>query len=91
MKDLGNASPRFMRSTFYQVPLTKDLRRTCEMPFAVICQPLAPSDLASRVPRSHLLSLYCRALLVWLYATTGTRYREKVLEYKTGFNINNPS
>ena len=44
MKDLGNASPRFMRSTFYQVPLTKDLRRTCEMPFAVICQPLAPGD-----------------------------------------------
>ncbi|QDZ23216.1 Sec24-like protein transport protein [Chloropicon primus] len=44
VKDLGNASPRFMRSTFYQVPLSKDVRRTCEMPFAILCQPLAAGD-----------------------------------------------
>ena len=44
VKDLGNCSPRFLRSTYYQVPVTKDVRRTCEMPFAVVCQPLAPGD-----------------------------------------------
>ena len=44
VKDLGNASPRFIRSTMYQVPQTKDLRRTCEMPFAMVVTPLARCD-----------------------------------------------
>ena len=52
--DLGNCSPRFMRSTMYQVPATVDVLRTTELPLAVVCQPLArgdPEDThAGRVP-----------------------------------------
>jgi len=56
VRDLGNASPRFMRSTLYQVPQSRDLRRTCEMPFAIVCQPLAPLDEEDTPNLHHTMS-----------------------------------
>ncbi|KAK5666067.1 COPII coat Sec23p-Sfb3p heterodimer component [Batrachochytrium dendrobatidis] len=45
--DNGNCSPRFIRSTIYNIPITEDLISTSKLPFGVIVQPLAdlePTD-----------------------------------------------
>ena len=42
VQDMGNASPRAMRMTLNCVPSSGDLLQSCNMPFAVSVQPLAP-------------------------------------------------
>ncbi len=37
----GNCSPRYMRSTMYAVPCTKDLLNGCRIPMGLVVQPLA--------------------------------------------------
>jgi protein transport protein SEC24 len=39
--DDGNASPRFMRSTLYNVPCSRDLLTSCRIPLGLVVQPLA--------------------------------------------------
>ena len=39
--DQGNASPRFMRSTMYNVPVSGDMLKTAHLPFAVTLTPFA--------------------------------------------------
>ena len=39
--DEGNASPRFLRSTIYNVPTTADVLKTANLPFAVTLTPFA--------------------------------------------------
>ncbi|XP_011628219.1 protein transport protein Sec24-like At4g32640 [Amborella trichopoda] len=41
VKDYGNCSPRYIRSTIYQIPCTGDLLTTSSMPLALMIQPLA--------------------------------------------------
>ncbi|XP_031561696.1 protein transport protein Sec24C-like isoform X2 [Actinia tenebrosa] len=41
VKDDGNCSPRFMRSTMYNVPCNKDLLQASDIPFAVVITPFA--------------------------------------------------
>ena len=39
--DQGNASPRFLRSTMYNVPVSGDMLKTAHLPFAVTLTPFA--------------------------------------------------
>lgn len=41
VQDDGNCSPRFIRSTMYTVPCSKDLLNGCRVPLGLITQPLA--------------------------------------------------
>ena len=41
VKDFGNASPRYMRSTMYYVPATEDMRKQTGVPFGLVINPLA--------------------------------------------------
>ncbi|XP_053672360.1 protein transport protein Sec24C [Anopheles nili] len=40
-QDQGNASPRFVRSTMYNIPQTADMLKQCAVPFALIISPFA--------------------------------------------------
>lgn len=40
-EDAGNANPRMLRSSMYNVPISKDMLKQCEVPFALAVQPLA--------------------------------------------------
>ncbi|KAM9462483.1 protein transport protein Sec24C isoform 2-T2 [Clarias gariepinus] len=46
VKDQGNASPRFIRCTAYNVPCTSDMAKQSQVPLAAVIKPLAtlPSD-----------------------------------------------
>ncbi len=44
MRDYGNASPRFIRSTMYTVPATPDLLKQTSVPFALVVSPFAPVE-----------------------------------------------
>lgn len=39
--DTGNCSPRFMRSTLYQLPISSSLLSECKVPLALLINPLA--------------------------------------------------
>ena len=39
--DQGNASPRFLRSTMYNVPVSGDMLKTAHLPFAITLSPFA--------------------------------------------------
>lgn len=39
--DDGNASPRFMRMTLYNIPTTTDIYKNCNAPLGFALQPLA--------------------------------------------------
>ncbi|RXG54280.1 Protein transport protein Sec24C [Armadillidium vulgare] len=41
VKDAGNASPRFIRSTMYNVPATQDMMKQSSVPFGLVISPLA--------------------------------------------------
>ncbi|KAF7998595.1 hypothetical protein HCN44_011003 [Aphidius gifuensis] len=41
VKDQGNASPRFIRSTIYAVPTTSDIMKQTGVPFGLIISPMA--------------------------------------------------
>ncbi|CAD5123473.1 DgyrCDS11818 [Dimorphilus gyrociliatus] len=40
-EDSGNANPRLLRSSMYNVPISKDMLKQSEVPFAIAVQPLA--------------------------------------------------
>jgi protein transport protein SEC24 len=40
-EDCGNANPRYLRSTLYQVPLSKDILKETHVPMAVAVMPMA--------------------------------------------------
>ncbi|XP_035256810.1 LOW QUALITY PROTEIN: protein transport protein Sec24C-like [Anguilla anguilla] len=42
VKDQGNASPRFVRCTAYNVPCTSDMAKQSQVPLAAVIKPLAP-------------------------------------------------
>ncbi len=42
MRDYGNASPRFIRSTMYNVPSTPDMLKQTSVPFGLVVSPFAP-------------------------------------------------
>ena len=44
IQDMGSCSPRNMRLTFSSVPGSSDLLKQARMPFAVLVQPLAPTQ-----------------------------------------------
>ncbi|XP_018325485.1 protein transport protein Sec24C isoform X2 [Agrilus planipennis] len=44
VQDQGNASPRFIRSTMYNVPISQDLIKQTSVPFALIISPLANQE-----------------------------------------------
>lgn len=41
---LGNASPRFIRSTMYNVPCTADMLKSAHIPFALALTPFSELD-----------------------------------------------
>jgi len=41
VKDYGNASPRYIRSTMYYVPATEDMRKQTGVPFGLVMSPMA--------------------------------------------------
>ena len=41
VEDQGNASPRFLRSTMYNVPVSQDILKTAHIPFAMTYTPFA--------------------------------------------------
>eukprot|EP00096_Caligus_rogercresseyi_P003027 TRINITY_DN1552_c0_g1_i1.p1 TRINITY_DN1552_c0_g1~~TRINITY_DN1552_c0_g1_i1.p1 ORF type:complete len:983 (+),score=312.63 TRINITY_DN1552_c0_g1_i1:295-2949(+) len=41
VRDCGNSSPRYVRSTMYHVPATPDLMKQCGVPFGLVISPLA--------------------------------------------------
>ena len=41
VRDYGNASPRYIRSTMYHVPSTEDVRKQTGVPFGLVISPLA--------------------------------------------------
>ncbi|XP_050311772.1 protein transport protein Sec24C [Anthonomus grandis grandis] len=41
VQDQGNASPRFMRSTMYNVPITQDTMKQTAVPFSLVISPMA--------------------------------------------------
>jgi protein transport protein SEC24 len=49
--DQGSSSPRYIRSTLYTVPCTKDLVNQCRIPLGVIIQPLA------EVPMTEVMAI----------------------------------
>lgn len=48
--DDGNASPKFMRTTLYQLPRFSDSLENCHIQFAIIVQPFAPTAVGQEVP-----------------------------------------
>lgn len=60
---LGNASPRFVRCTAYNMPCTADMAKQSQVPLAAVIKPLAtlPPDEVSKAPLLIPLSLlfYC--------------------------------
>ena len=46
----GSCSPRYMRSTLYTVPSTKDLLNQCRIPLGLIIQPFANVPLSEVNP-----------------------------------------
>ncbi|KAL2917952.1 COPII coat Sec23p-Sfb3p heterodimer component [Polyrhizophydium stewartii] len=42
--DNGNCSPKFIRSTLYNIPATEDMLNTSQLPFGLVIQPLAEID-----------------------------------------------
>lgn len=51
---LGNASPRFIRCTAYNMPCTADMAKQSQVPLAAVIKPLAtlPADEVSDAPSS---------------------------------------
>ncbi len=51
---LGNASPRFIRCTAYNMPCTADMAKQSQVPLAAVIKPLAtlPPDEVSDAPSS---------------------------------------
>ncbi|KAJ8317884.1 hypothetical protein KUTeg_002975 [Tegillarca granosa] len=41
VQDQGNCSPRFLRSTMYNIPCTSDMLKNCHIPFALTISPFA--------------------------------------------------
>jgi len=41
VKDYGNASPRYIRSTMYYVPASEDMRKQTGVPFGLVISPMA--------------------------------------------------
>lgn len=41
VQDQGNASPRFIRSTMYNVPITQDIMKQTAVPFSLVLSPMA--------------------------------------------------
>ena len=41
VRDFGNASPRFIRSTMYYVPNTEEMRKQSGVPFGLVLSPMA--------------------------------------------------
>lgn len=41
LSSLGISSPRFIRATLYNVPVTKDLLNSCRIPLGLVVQPMA--------------------------------------------------
>lgn len=56
---LGNASPRFIRCTAYNMPCTADMAKQSQVPLAAVIKPLAtlPADEVSGHSTSGLRSL----------------------------------
>ncbi|MEQ2193379.1 hypothetical protein XENOCAPTIV_020279 [Xenoophorus captivus] len=52
VKDQGNASPRFVRCTAYNMPCTSDMAKQSQVPLAAVIKPLAtlPPDENNKVP-----------------------------------------
>ncbi|XP_037294695.1 protein transport protein Sec24D isoform X1 [Manduca sexta] len=48
--DKGNASPRYIRSSMYSVPVTADLLKQTSMPFALVISPMAETVGAEQEP-----------------------------------------
>ena len=46
--DRGSCSPKFMRSTLYQVPTTKEMMAQSQLPFSVVLQPFTDGALEQR-------------------------------------------
>ncbi|XP_076263106.1 COPII coat complex component secretory 24CD [Rhynchophorus ferrugineus] len=44
VQDQGNASPRFIRSTMYNVPITQDMMKQTTLPFSLVISPMAKLD-----------------------------------------------
>lgn len=45
VKDGGNASPRYIRSTMYSVPATPDIMKQASVPFGLVICPYADPNL----------------------------------------------
>lgn len=43
-EDAGNANPRFIRSTMYNLPCTQDMQKECHIPIAMTITPFARLD-----------------------------------------------
>ncbi|KAF5297356.1 hypothetical protein FQR65_LT01286 [Abscondita terminalis] len=41
VQDQGNASPRYIRSTMYNIPITQDLMKQTSVPFGLVISPMA--------------------------------------------------
>merc|ERR1719323_890145 len=50
VRDYGNASPRFIRSTMYNVPATPDMMKQCGVPFSLVISPFAPVEEGEHPP-----------------------------------------
>ncbi|RLW04051.1 hypothetical protein DV515_00006056 [Chloebia gouldiae] len=50
VKDQGNASPRYIRCTSYNIPCTSDMAKQSQVPLAAIIKPLAALPLEETVP-----------------------------------------
>ena len=50
VRDYGNASPRFIRSTMYNVPATPDMMKQAGVPFSLVISPFAPVEEGEHPP-----------------------------------------
>lgn len=70
VKDQGNASPRFIRCTAYNIPCTADMAKQSQVPLAAVIKPLAmlPPDEVRHTPHRYLLwsSRHIHALVLLL-------------------------
>lgn len=75
-QQLGNSSPRFIRSCTYAIPNTYDLAVTCEVPLSIVLQPLAhqrPEELPVAIvdfgptgpPRCETCRTYMNPWCIW--------------------------
>jgi hypothetical protein len=73
-EDQGNANPRFIRSTMYNIPFSNDMMKQSHVPFALSIMPFAklnPKEvrvysMISQTPNLiHLLYAWHRLLLLW--------------------------